>query len=234
VKLGRAAVEFFIVLLGVLGALWVEDYRDWRSDRSHERAALEGVANDLDRDILELGLVSEAARRRATGAIALFLHLNGAAVPQLMDSGLWSEARVDSASTMSLRTAFSEARAQNDFDHSNAAYRQLLATGRLETVRASELRGAIGAYYQLAEDIDDFTEPDAAVQVQLDGFYVENGIHPFLSDAELGSRLASDQRIEASLYRVAVSAAMYSLRMTRLNESAQTLRATVESELGRD
>ena len=93
---------------------------------------------------------------------------------------------------MSFRTAFSETGVQNDFDHADAAFRELLATGRLETVRAAEVRRAIGAYYQLAEDLNDFTAPDNAVQEQLDGIFVENGIHPFLSDAELGTRLASD------------------------------------------
>ena len=130
-KFGRALAEFIVVLLGVLGALWVEDYRDWRSARSHERVALEGVANDLDSDVEELGLVATAARRRATGAVALIMHLDDAATERFVELG-WSAVMVDSAVTMSLRTAFSEARASNDFDHADAAYRELLATGRLE------------------------------------------------------------------------------------------------------
>ena len=232
VKLGRVTAEFFVVLLGVLGALWVEDYRDWRSARSHEQAALEGVLSDLDSDIRELGLVSEAARRRAVGAVALILHLDHSTARQFLESE-WSEAMVDTAMAMSFRTAFSESGVQNDFDHADAAFRELLATGRLETVRAAEVRRAIGAYYQLAEDLNDFTAPDNAVQEQLDGIFVENGIHPFLSDTELGTRVASDPRIEASLHRVARSAALYSLRMTRLAESAQALRIALGNELGR-
>jgi hypothetical protein len=221
-KFGRAAGDFFVVLMGVLGALWVEDYRDWRSDRSHERAALEGIAADLDRDLEELDLVSGAAGRRATGAVALILHLDGSAAQQFVESG-WSEATVDSASAMSVRAAFSAARAQNDFDHSNAAFRELLATGRLETVRDAEVRRAIGAYYQLAEDIADFTVPDQAAQALLDGLLIENGIHPFLSDPELGRLVASDPRIGA-----------YSRLMTGLSESAQALRATLRGGIGQD
>jgi hypothetical protein len=232
-KFGRLAAEFFIVLLGVLGALWVEEFRDWRADRSHELAALKGVANDLDRDILELGFVSEAARRRATGAVALIIQLDHTAAQQFLESD-WPEALVDSASAMSVRASFSAAHAQNDFDHSNAAFRELLATGRLETVRAAEVRSAIGAYYHLAEDIDDFTAPDQAVQDQLHSLLIENGIHSFLSDTELSTRLASDQRIEASLHRVARSAAGYSFRMTALRDSAQVLRGTLRPESGRD
>jgi hypothetical protein len=226
------AAEFFVVLLGVLGALWVEDYRDWRSARAHEQAALEGVISDLDKDIRELGLVSGAAHRRATGAVALIVHLDQASARQFLESG-WSDAMVDTATAMSVREAFSEAGVENDFDPADAAFRELLATGRLETVRAAEVRRAIGAYYHLAEDLNDFTGPDNAVQEQLDGFFVENGIHPFLSDAELGSRMASDPRIEASLHRVARSAALYSLRTSRLAESAQALRITLANELGR-
>ena len=150
-----------------------------------------------------------------------------------MESG-WNEAVVDTAMAMSVRTAFSEARVMNDFDHANAAYRELLATGRLETVRRPEVRRAIGAYYRLAEDTNDFTEPDMAAQSQLDGLFIENGIHPFLGDVELGTRIASDERIEASLHRVARSALLYSLRMVRLAESAQALRDTLGSELGRN
>ena len=232
-KLRRAAVEFLVILLGVLGALWVEDYRDWRSARAHEQAALEGIANDLEGDIEELARVTAAAHRRATGAVAVILHLDQTAAQQFKETG-WPEARVDTAMAMSVRTAFSEARVVNDFDHANAAYRELLATGRLETVRTPEVRRAIGAYYQLAEDTNDFTEPDLAVQAQLDGLFIENGIHRFLSELELGRRIASDERIEASLYRVANSAFFYSLRMARLAESAQALQDKLGAELGRD
>ena len=232
-KFGRAVAEFIVVLLGVLGALWVEDYRDWRSARSHERVALERVADDLDSDIEELGLVTTAARRRATGAVALIMHLDDAAAQQFVELG-WPAAMVDTAVAMSLRTAFSEARSNNDFDHANAAYRELLATGRLETVRDDEVRRAIAAYYRLAEDQGDFTEPDQALQAQLDALLIDNGVHPFLSDVELDSRLTSDRRIEASLHRVARSALLYSLRMARLGESAQSLRATLGDELGPD
>lgn len=189
--------------------------------------------SDLDSDIRELALVSGAAHRRATGAVALIVHLDQASPRQFVEAG-WSDAMVDTATAMSVRRAFSEAGVQNDFDHADAAFRELLATGRLETVRAAEVRRAIGAYYQLAEDLSDFTAPDNAAQEQLDGFFVENGIHPFLSDAELGVRLASDPRIEASLHRVARSAALYSRRMTRLAESAQALRSTLGDELGRN
>lgn len=233
VKLRRAAGEFVVVLMGVLGALWVEEYRDWRSDRSHERAALERIALDLDRDLRELNLVSNAARRRATGAVALILHVDRAAAQQFVQSG-WPNATVDSASAMSVRAAFSEARVQNDFDHSDAAFRELLATGRLQTVRDAEVRRAISAYYQLAEDVADFSAPDQAAQAQLDGFFIENGIHPFLSDTELSVRLGSDQRIKASLHRVARSATGYSRRTSDLRESAQALRVTLGGEIGGD
>jgi len=177
--------------------------------------------------------VATAARRRATGAVALIMHLDDAATQQFVELG-WSAPMVDTAVAMSLRTAFSEARSNNDFDHADAAYRELLATGRLETVRDDEVRRAIAAYYRLAEDMGDFTEPDQALQAQLDGLFIDNGIHAFLSDVELDSRLASDRRIEASLHRVARSALLYSLRMARLGESAQSLRATLDDELEPD
>ena len=45
--------------------------------------------------------------------------------------------------------------------------------------------------------------PTRRCRTQLDGLFIDNGIHPFLSDVELDSRLTADRRIEASLHRVA-------------------------------
>ena len=229
-RLKRSFAEFLAVLLGVLGALLVEDFRDWRADRSAEEHALSGLIIDLESDVSELQSVARGAFRRATGAISLITKLDHGAEDAFLRRSVDSSL-VQSALDMTFREAFQRVGAENDFDHADATFRELISTGRLETIENADLRRAVSSYYLQAQHVLDFTEPDVAHQSRLDGYFMENGIHRFLDDAELVQRITRDERIEASLHRVAGSALRYGRLMIRLETSADSLLASIRDGL---
>ena len=75
VKRGRLLGEFVIVVVGVLAALWVDDWREARSDRELETHLLEGLRSDLTRDSADIASAMIVAEARAAGADELLLLL---------------------------------------------------------------------------------------------------------------------------------------------------------------
>jgi hypothetical protein len=84
---GRAlAAEFVVVVLGILGALWVDEWREARADAALEQIYLERLEEDLiaTRDMLEP--VVERTENAREGIRAAMELLDGPMTPMAMDS----------------------------------------------------------------------------------------------------------------------------------------------------
>ena len=64
----RFALEFILIVTGVLAALAVDDWRQSRADVATERYILEGILADLSRDRADIASSISAAGARAVGA----------------------------------------------------------------------------------------------------------------------------------------------------------------------
>ena len=152
----RLGFEFVVVLLGVLGALAVDDYRDWRADRQLERHALDGILEGLSRDQEDLRQGARTARSRA-GASLFALKRAGEDVPVGTQQAGEMTAVIDSiADGMDFPRAARLIGFVTDFEVSGSTYDELVSSGQLSVLANVKLRSAPADYYYRTEFVADF------------------------------------------------------------------------------
>jgi hypothetical protein len=90
VNLGRALGEFLVIVIGVLMALAVDDWREQRESRTNERHLLSVMAGDLVQDSASIAHAARVAPRRGRrvgGAVGAAPVGGGAARAQIGELG---------------------------------------------------------------------------------------------------------------------------------------------------
>jgi hypothetical protein len=163
---GRWVAEFVLVVVGVLAAFGIENWRQSRSDISVEGHLLEGIAADLMRDLqdLEGAIASAQARIAATDELLRLVGDPDAGVlvrpcpdrapPNLVcgspPRALEPNAELYPPGSLAAQEALLIAGHILRFDVSDASYSEARASGEMELIRDAELRAAIAAYYAVA------------------------------------------------------------------------------------
>lgn len=165
--LARMAGEFLVIVVGVLVALAVDDWRQYRQHRELERDLLNRLEAELVADAADL-----ATARREIGARLWVLDAILAGLGDVSAAERLNPTRLDSLTRPvvvdSLRAAAGRGPTWTfdpveeplgrafmlwpEFDLSDDAYQEMLATGSLGIVRNSQVRSAIMRYYRVAED----------------------------------------------------------------------------------
>ena len=165
--LSKSLGEFAVIVIGVLVALAVDDFRQTREDRRQEVELLGRLRVELAADAADLGLAirevqarlwvldemlagvgdREAAARLTTARLDSLQ--NPVDLNELLNAAgrleTWDFEPTDSP----LAPAF---QLWAEFDFSDDAYREMLATGSIDIIQDEALRAAILRYYRLAED----------------------------------------------------------------------------------
>jgi len=84
----RAVAELLVILGGVLGALWVEAFRESRHDARLERQYLERIVAEVDANLLEMERIRDFHRRYRSSALLLIDFLEGDSGEKLDTLGL--------------------------------------------------------------------------------------------------------------------------------------------------
>ena len=135
--------EFFVVVIGVLVALWVDNLNSERLERRQERTHLQGVLEDLESDSLALATRGETAERSLHAADRL---LRLRRDPE-------SAAPADSLAAWLLRAAFVD-----NFVAQDHTYREILGAGGLSLIRDPKVRRGMSSYYRSIESAEFFTD----------------------------------------------------------------------------
>ncbi len=138
-RIGRVLAEFVLIVVGVLAALAVDEYRTTSEERTQERLYLEGLAQDFERtaeDIGSVGAVYQQARRY--GEAVLPVLRSDASVP------------LDTAAFL---VAVYEITRTPEPAISRATYEDMLSTGSLRLLRTDSVRQAVVDYYESIERI---------------------------------------------------------------------------------
>jgi len=136
-KVGRVLAEFLLIVVGVLTALAVDQFRMSRADRGQERLYLEGLVHDLARTEESVrGSADWYARILGHGERALPVLRGEEPVPVDTISFLWSVYQASRSVEPGL---------------SRATYDDLLNTGGLRLIRADSVRLAVVNYFHVAE-----------------------------------------------------------------------------------
>jgi len=172
--LGRLLAEFAIIVLGVLVALGVDDWRSRRAEMVRELYFLEGLATDLRADLADFEAAGANAQMRAAAALFVLDELGG---PMPVDTAVLpignsqpSRFAPDSLAPVprDLTDALQRLASVANFDFSTATYQELLSTGEFAVIRSDALRRGISAYYSFASDR---LEADVRVREALFQYY---------------------------------------------------------------
>ena len=161
--------EFVIVVVGVLAALWVDDWREARSDRALEIHLLEGIRSDLTRDSFDIASAMQVAEARAAGADELLVLLGDpdagrfwptpwispppeSTLGAFEDPGRWLEVARSQFPTgsISAQRALHMVGATGSLqriDLSDATFSEAKASGQLDVIQDTDLRARIADYY---------------------------------------------------------------------------------------
>ena len=208
--------EFVVIVLGVLVALAVDDWRDYRADRALERHLLVRLAADLKADEADLEFSRALVARRLWVLREVVSKVAGSEDRQLVPpdsllnpgrarslleaqgrSGLLLERWEPIQQPLGSFTAFPE------FDLSDDSYREMLASGALQTIEDADLRSAILAYYRTAEDIGGNERRVGQYQARLETALSSIGVTVIdgLTLSEFASRIPTGSTVHAELRR---------------------------------
>jgi hypothetical protein len=162
----RWAGEFAVIVLGVLVALAVDDWNSARQDRALEGSLLDRMETELLADGADLATAAADAQLRLWVLDALLAGLGDGQVQARMTSerrdSLFDSARRDSLRTGAGRSTLTPPdvdgeplagfRYRPEFDLSDTAYREMIATGAVRILRDDSVRAAVMTYCQVATD----------------------------------------------------------------------------------
>ena len=221
---GRWVAEFVLIVVGVLAAFGVENWRQSRSNVAVERHLLEGVAADLTRDLqdLDIGIVSAQARIAAADELLRLIDDPDAGVvmpplPSNAPVGLGRDGSGALENSRSLyppgsfdaQQALLMAGHMLRFDVSDGTYSEARASGQVDLIRDADLRSAIAAYYygavRLRGTIDDRLGPAV---LRFVANLEQAGLSPAggASDEQIGAKLRQLPVLVAGLKNVRYSA----------------------------
>ena len=236
-RLLRLSSEFFVIVVGVLTALGVDQLMEGRRERVLERELLESLIEDLRLDSADFAALPEFASRRAWGAEVLLREFSpgsprGIRVDgELGRLGPYPEVVTD----RQLVVAFAAIGSPTDLDVASGAYGAFSGEGGQRLVRNQSLRRAIHSYYSSIQSNLKFDPRVTAGMGDLERRSLELGVHPGDDQAAvLRERLGSaGPPFFAALRRVQQDAIVQSDIAELLLTQAMALMEILRAELAR-
>jgi hypothetical protein len=180
----RLIGEFVIIVLGVLAALAVDNWREERAEQELQSMYLARFADDLDRDLQSLRSATWSSMAQARATTTLLDALGDPQaynIPRMTDS-LDSVDFTRPAHEV-IDTSFGglvwTSRRIRTFAPSRATYDELLATGRLLVIEDPGLRESIIDYYSFAENVEGIDEWMQQSTDQMEAVLQESGYNAF-------------------------------------------------------
>jgi len=215
---GKLAAEFAVIVIGILAALAVDDWRQSRNDRATERYILQGILSDLERDRDDIESAVNTAMVRASAANKLLSLIDHPAagviefVPWTSDPGnLDQQQAFDKAleqypaNTLSVGGAYRMLVATASMQRVNvsaATYTEASASGEMDTVQDTELRAELAQYYYRTTQFG--VTPDSRVDANFHHFRnslaaagLPSGVRP--ADEDILRVLRADDTLAAEL-----------------------------------
>jgi len=136
----KLGAEGLIIILSILLAFAVEEWRDERSDRELEREYLTRVLDDLETNGARLQRQRRSDQTKVANARAVYALVNRGQM-----GGLSEKSAV-------LHSYFATPSGTPTWI--NDTFEELKSTGRLSLIRSAEIRRELSAYYRFVEDED--------------------------------------------------------------------------------
>jgi hypothetical protein len=215
----RVLGEFAVIVLGVLVALAVDDWRRYSADRDLEAYLLAGLSDDLRADAVDLELARLWAGRREWVLNSVLTDLadgvpdgrphveppdalmNPVELRRLMESqGRSGSAIFEEWDPISTPLVPFEVGAP-EFDVSDDTFQEIVVSGALQTVREPTLRLELMRYHRAVGDHGENERREGQYQPGLEEAFrwVGVAVGDSLSLPELASRSSRDERVAVAM-----------------------------------
>ncbi|MDH3208440.1 MAG: hypothetical protein OEO79_17695 [Gemmatimonadota bacterium] len=220
----RLGLEFLVVLVGILAALGVDDWRQARSDRQLEQHLFTSLAADLENDRRDAQLQERLAGRHREAVNHLLAIFEHPSAPRDQQFDL-SPYEIDASLNLLL--------GMPELQVFNPTYTEMISTGSIRVIRNRALRRQISSYYQTAEQVLSVplrqVDPRPELQGALAALGVASGQAEEMPD--LAQRLRTDPMIATHALRIRQ---YYDNRVAldRMQEAREALVESVQEEMG--
>lgn len=223
------ALEFLVVVVGILVALAVDDWRQAKADRALEQHLLASLVQDLEADSSDAALQDGATSRVFDSAARLL------AVIDSQTAGTTPQMSADGLSQHLARLVFLA-----ELEISDGTYSEMIATGSIRVLRDPELRRQVSRYYSRGARIVEIPRRQVDPRPAFETALAEVGVVPGAGGGDdnpqdLAQRLASRPDIRVHIRRIrryfARSSSTNAIAV--LNESRAELLARVRAEVER-
>ena len=148
----RAIGELLVIVLGVLIALWAENWRESLQERALERTYLERLVGDLRRDTAAISEMMAITVERARHAQVVLSAISTGEIGVAPQEFVWA---VEHASFWGYPY------------YSRSTFDDLMSTGNLFLIRDEQLKNAMSRYYSTIEGIVQFRDLYVPFQQEL-------------------------------------------------------------------
>ncbi len=234
----RASAELVIIIVGVLTALWVDEWREERDDRALETQYLQGLATDVRQDLTRLDFLDDQILNRISGATRLLRELGedesfvGTWGPYPDRSGDEVRRR---AGEQTLSEAMSWAGRVRALDTSSPTFDELSSTGHHQLLQDAELKRSVSEYYRAVEASHQADgHQELVVWTEYHGLLSDHGIVAFNSptpEADLLAQLRRVPNLGAMVRRVRSVFLVQDLLSYPLRAQAEALLQALEKEM---
>jgi hypothetical protein len=232
----RLGTESIVIILSVLVALALDDWRDGRAERALEQHLLVTLKDDLTADLEELDSVLESAVVVGRASSFLLGEADEYLADEFGSSGLGISRLVEGSQRASDVTqeqaAISTLVGGIDFDLSDLTYQEMMSTGSLRVIRNNALRRQIARYYWFVQSFNITNSTAEAYRFDLLKALLRNGVAPGAINTEKLTDSIDDQEVRALIDQLGATArTLHDVHVTFI-EQAEQLLAVVEAELG--
>ena len=191
----RLGLEFLVVLVGILAALGVDDWRQARSDRQLEEHLLTSLAADLENDRQDAQLQETLAGRHREAVNHLLAILEHPSAPRDQQFDMSPEGIDASLALLS---------GMPELQVFNPTYTEMISTGSIRVLRNRALRRQISSYYQRAEQLLSVPLRQIDPRPELQGALAALGVASGQAGAmpDLVQRLRTDSMIATHALRI--------------------------------
>ena len=232
----RLGAEAIVIIVSVLAALALDDWRDARADRELEHHLIVSLKEDLTADLDELDSVLKSAKA-VEQASGFLLGKSDEYVAEEFGAPGLGLSRLVEASPDAIQATPQEAAVRAiaggiDFDLSDLTFQEMMSTGSLRVIRNNALRRQIARYYWFVRSFNIANTTAEAYRFDFLKALLRNGVAPGSINAEKLTDAIDDQEVRALVDQLGATARiLHDVHVTFIEQAEQLLTA-VEAELG--
>ena len=227
--------EAAIIIVSVLAALALDDWRDARADRALEQHLLATLKDDLTADLEELNSSLESAVVVQRASSFLLGDADAYLAGEFGSAGLGRSRLIENSQradeVSQEQAAISSMVGGIDFDLSDLTYQEMMSTGSFRIVRNGTLRRNAARYYWIIKSFYITNSTAESYRMGLANALLRNGVSPDRVDPQLLSKTLEDPEVRALIAQFGATArTLHEVHVTFISR-AKHLLAEVDAEI---